>query len=79
MTDYQPLSCDLHDELEIAALRQRLVQLYWRTPDGDSHSARGLIRAIDASGGEEYLRFEVEGDIQRIRLDWLEWRNFPLR
>jgi hypothetical protein len=39
----------------------------------------GVIRAIDASNGEEFLRFDVNGEPLRIRLDWIAWQSFPLR
>ena len=79
MTDYQPLHCDLHDELEIAALRGTPVQLYWREETGTIQVATGVIRDIEVGKGEEFLVFEVNGETLRIRLDHLELSSFSIR
>ena len=78
MTDYQPLNCDLHDELEVAAMRGKPVQLRWREPNGATREAVGVVRDIEATKGEEFLVFEVSGERLRIRLDQLNLDNFPL-
>ena len=51
MTGYQPISCDLYDWLEIAALWQLPVTL--TTRDGRQWADR--IRTIEAREGVEYL------------------------
>ena len=79
MTDYQPLNCDLHDELEIAALRGNPVQLRWRELEGAIREATGVVRHIEAAKGEEFLVFDVNGELLRIRLDQLNLNSFPLR
>ena len=79
MTDYQPLNCDLHDELEIAALRTIPVTLRWRDNNGQPQQARGIIQDLFAVQGEEFLRFVVAGEPQQLRLDQLTLDSFPLR
>lgn len=79
MTDYQPLNCDLHDELEIAAMRGKPVQLQWRDVDGTRRTGMGVVRNIEVSNGEEFLIVEVDGERLRIRLDQLEPSCFPIR
>lgn len=54
MTDYQPISCDLYDWLEIAASWHLPVTLTCR--DGRQWSDR--IRTIEARDGVEYLLLE---------------------
>lgn len=54
MTDYQPISCDLYDWLEIAANWHLPVTLASR--DGRQWDDR--IRTIEASDGVEYLLLE---------------------
>lgn len=79
MTDYQPLNCDLHDELEIAALRGRPVTLRWQDVSGRQHEATGIIRTLIAVNGEEFLQFAVAGELLRLRLDQILLDSFPLR
>ena len=79
MTDYQPLNCDLHDQLEIAAMRAKPVQLQWREHDGTTQEATGVIRDIEVGKGEEFLLFEVNGERLWIRLDLLLPATFPIR
>ena len=54
MPDYQPISCDLYDWLEIAARWQLPVTLASR----DGRQWADLIRTIAASDGVEYLLLE---------------------
>lgn len=54
MADYQPISCDLYDWLEIAARWQLPVTLASR----DGRQWADLIRTIAASDGVEYLLLE---------------------
>ncbi|MFN4289731.1 MAG: transcriptional antiterminator [Permianibacter sp.] len=79
MTDYQPLSCDLHDELEVAALRGMPVWLCWQQADGSEREAVGFVRTITARQGEEFVLFAVADEDVLIRLDRLALRSFPLR
>ena len=79
MTDYQPLNCDLHDELEIAAMRGKPVQLQWREHDGTTREAIGVIRDIEVGKDGEFLLFEANGERLRIRLDLLLLTTFPIR
>ncbi|PJG60419.1 Rho-binding antiterminator [Aeromonas cavernicola] len=52
MPDYQPISCDLYDWLEIAASWQLPVTLTRR----DGRQWDDQIRTIEARGGNEYLQ-----------------------
>ncbi|WP_323061242.1 Rho-binding antiterminator [Aeromonas hydrophila] len=71
MADYQPISCDLYDWLEIAASWQLLVTLTGR--DGRTWTDR--IRTIEASDGVEYLLLESAerlslADLATMKLVW---------
>lgn len=79
MTDYQPINCEWHDQLEAAAVRNQPVQLQWRDAAGNARQASGLVRDIEVKQREEFLLFEVNGELLRLRLDWLDWQCFPLR
>ncbi|MEE9692768.1 Rho-binding antiterminator [Aeromonas hydrophila] len=54
MADYQPVSCDLYDWLEIAASWQLPVTI----TDRDGRIWTDRIRTIEASDGVEYLLLE---------------------
>ncbi|MUG30366.1 Rho-binding antiterminator [Aeromonas salmonicida] len=71
MPDYQPVSCDLYDWLEIAASWQLPVTLASR----DGHQWDDKIRTIEASEGVEYLLLHSGerlslGDLATLRLSW---------
>ena len=71
MPDYQPISCDLYDWLEIAASWQLPVTLTSR----DGHQWDDKIRTIEASEGVEYLLLHSGerpnlGDLATLRLSW---------
>lgn len=54
MTDYQPISCDLYDWLEIAARWQLPVTITSR----EGRQWADKIRTIEARDGVEYLLLE---------------------
>lgn len=69
MSDYQPISCASHSELELAIMhRQRLLL---RLRDGDGVREERLLPVdIGAEKGVEYLHAEREdGERVKIRLD----------
>ncbi|HDX8380494.1 TPA: modulator protein [Aeromonas salmonicida] len=71
MPDYQPISCDLYDWLEIAASWQLPVTL----ASHDGHQWDDKIRTIEASEGVEYLLLHSGerlnlGDLATLRLSW---------
>lgn len=71
MTDYQPISCDLYDWLEIAARWQLPVTLTTRA--GRQWPDR--IRTIEARNGVEYLLLDSGerlslAELATLTLDW---------
>ncbi|WP_429011021.1 Rho-binding antiterminator [Aeromonas allosaccharophila] len=71
MPDYQPISCDLYDWLEIAASWQLPVILTSR----EGRQWDDKIRTIEASEGVEYLQlYSGErlslADLATLRLHW---------
>jgi Rho-binding antiterminator len=75
---YVPISCDIHDRLEICALTRKPTQILLR--DGDSEVAvqrrNVVITDVYARGGAEYLvlstgetlRFDQLAGVDGIRL-----------
>ena len=68
MSDYQPIDCALHDELQLRALRRRPSELEWREADGTPRVGEGVCIDVFARGGVEYLKL---ADGTEIRLDHL--------
>jgi len=71
MPDYNPISCDLYDWLEIAASWQLPVTL----TDSDGRQWPDTIRTIEASAGIEYLLLHSGerlslADLATLRLNW---------
>ncbi|GJA55604.1 hypothetical protein KAM348_30270 [Aeromonas caviae] len=71
MADYQPVSCDLYDWLEIAASWQLPVTI----TDRAGRTWTDRIRTIEASGGVEYLLLERAerlslADLATLELVW---------
>lgn len=65
MSDYIPISCSLHDELEsVATLRKVCEILYWEA--GKTHKIVGVIVDLYARDRVEYLRLD---NGLEIRLD----------
>jgi len=67
-TDYQPISCEFYDTLELMALRQRECELEIRQEDGQMAVVKGVIRTLRATDGMEYLELT---DGRTFRLDHL--------
>ncbi len=66
-TDYQPISCDFHSELELFALRHRPVEIIYRQDDAVS-TIYEAIQDLFTRNGEEFLLLPNGNE---IRLDQL--------
>lgn len=70
MTDYRPVSCEVHSLYEEAILFRRALRLSWKTPEGAMRT--DLVRPMDVvtQDGEEFLIARTEsGEELRLRLD----------
>ena len=65
---YVPVSCALHSELELAALRRRPITLRLR----DGSSRRGTIADVWTEGGREWLRLHGAGAEEILDLTMVE-------
>ena len=63
MSDYTPVSCDIHSELELFAMRRTRIKFV--LTDGDER-IEGIISDFKVEGGGEYL---VLDNGESIRLD----------
>lgn len=66
---YHPINCEFHDELELRALRRRPVTVLHRADDDALVQVTGVIAALGAQAGVEYLTLD---GIDPIRLDRIE-------
>ena len=70
-TDYRPIDCDRHSELELAVPRRRRLHLTWRE-DNVWHDQVALPVDLVTRAGEEFLVCRLpDGATARIRLDRL--------
>ncbi|TNF98856.1 MAG: transcriptional antiterminator, Rof [Gammaproteobacteria bacterium] len=74
MTDYKPISCELHSSLELWIMHRERLRLAWRTAGSDEFTI-GVVMPIDVTteDGAEYLYFVRSEDDSpmKIRLDYI--------
>ena len=66
--DYQPISCDFHDLLEVHATRRQPTQVQFRDADGQSQTRHAVITDVFAKDGADYLTLSTG---ETVRLDQL--------
>ena len=66
MKDYEPISCELHDHVEIACMHRYRLRI--RATGGRilTGTASYTVTTPDKA---EYLELDVNGTIERLRLD----------
>lgn len=68
MTDYVPISCDLHDRLEALATLGKRCKIVYRATNGETIETLNTIADIYTKNKEEFV---VLGSGESIRLDML--------
>jgi transcriptional antiterminator Rof (Rho-off) len=66
--NYQPVSCDMHDRYEAAAVKKQDVELEFNL-DGVPQRERGKIEDVYSSDGKEFVKFRSRGGAVDIQLD----------
>ncbi|MES9905581.1 MAG: Rho-binding antiterminator [Sedimenticola sp.] len=70
MSDYHPVSCELHSRYELLAIEQRTVLLRLKEKD---KQLTGVIRDVYSRERVEYLQLQTSaGKLQEIRLDGID-------
>ena len=70
MTDYQPITCGLYSQYELAIMHRTPLTLSWRGLDGLSHLETLLPEDLETRNGEEFLvARNGAGEQFRLRLD----------
>lgn len=70
---YHPISCDLYDDLVLAAMRKARIKLTAHHGDPPT-CAEGIIEEIFTAQGAEWARLS---DGSRWRLDEVTWQLIP--
>ena len=65
---YQPVSCDYHDELEAAAMHKTKVELEFEL-EGVPQKEQGTIADVYTAEGAEFVKFVSDSGPVEIRLD----------
>ena len=77
-TDYVPVSCDLHSEFELLAMRRAPIRLDARLAEGEVRGLECRVLDVQTRDGAEYLELEDRGGrrlccrldrVRGIRLD----------
>ena len=66
--DYQPISCDFHDLLEVHATRRKPTQVQYRDASGMVQTRDAVITDVYAREGADYLTLSTG---ETLRLDQL--------
>jgi transcriptional antiterminator Rof (Rho-off) len=66
--NYKPVSCDMHDRYEAAAVKKQDVELEFDL-DGRPHRERGKIADVYSSDGKEFVKFMSPSGAVDIQLD----------
>lgn len=67
-SDYEPVSCDYHDQLEAAAMHKQEVELEFEAR-GVRVQERGTITDVFTREGAEYVKVEKPSGSIELRLD----------
>lgn len=67
-SDYQPVSCDYHDQLEAAAMHKQEVELEFEAK-GERVRERGIIADVFTREGAEYVKVAKPAGSIELRLD----------
>ena len=65
---YQPVTCDYHDELEAAAMHKTKVVLEFEL-EGVPQKEQGTIADVYTAEGAEFVKFVSDSGPLEIRLD----------
>lgn len=70
MSDYRPVSCQVHSEYELAIMRRTRLPLRWQDERGREFQALVLPLDLRTRGGAEYLVVRLPGgELREVRLD----------
>jgi len=65
---YQPVSCDYHDQLEAAAMHKTRIEMEFEL-EGVTQREGGTIADVYTTDGAEFVRFVTDEGPIEVRLD----------
>jgi Rho-binding antiterminator len=65
---YQPVSCDYHDQLEAAAMHKSRIEMEFEL-EGVTQREGGTIADVYTADGAEFVRFVTDEGPIEVRLD----------
>ena len=73
MADYNPISCDDHDRLELAVMHGTPLQITYRDETGHLQTETHVrVSDVKTKDGAEWLTFKLSsGETRTLRLDWI--------
>lgn len=73
MADYNPISCDDHDRLELAVMHGTSLQITYRNEAGQTQTeTHARATDVKTKDGAEWLTFKLSsGETRNVRLDWI--------
>lgn len=73
MADYNPISCDDHDRLELAVMHSTPLQITYRDEAGLTQTETQVcVTDVQTRDGAEWLTFKLSsGETRTLRLDWI--------
>ena len=67
---YQPITCSLHDEYEIAIMHKKHISIKWLDDNGEHHTEKVLAKDILVKNKEEFLVANTQDNkVLCLRLD----------
>ena len=71
MTDYNPISCNDHDRLELAVMHSTPLQITYRNETGHTQTETQVrVTDVKTKDGAEWLTFKLSsGETRGLRLD----------
>lgn len=72
ISDYQPISCDVYSQYELAIMHRQRLRLTWREANV-CFTLLVMPRDLETDNGEEFLHCELpSGARARVRLDRIQ-------
>ena len=70
MSEYEPVSCELHSQLEWHVMHQRPLRMHWNESPDVNHKLTVVPIDLYTPDGQEFLKIrDDQGQTRVIRLD----------
>lgn len=76
MTDYKPISCSLHDELEARATLRKQSTILYRNEQNELETTVAIIKDIYTRSGEEFILLDNGMEIRLDKIEKIDGTSF---